>query len=80
MIADTHEELINMVNMIGVDVKWIQDEGKYSEHFDICLSKKDLAIKNGALEITAKNLVRRMLQKKPILTVANTLDGIGLLQ
>jgi len=48
MIADTDEELYKMIDKIGVQKKW-----KHNDHYDICLSKKKLAIKNGAIEITA---------------------------
>lgn len=64
MIADTTEELLQMVDKIGVQRKWIQDAGKYSEHFDISLDKKKLAIANGAQEITMMEL-GRMLSKRP---------------
>lgn len=64
MIADSKEELLNMVDKIGVKRKWIQHEGKWSEHFDICLSKKKLAIKNGAIEITARELVQKQIDKR----------------
>lgn len=57
MIADTKEELLSMVDKIGVARKWIQDEGEWSEHFDICLSKKKKAIEFGAKAITARELV-----------------------
>lgn len=51
MMADTREELLAMVDKIGVDRKWIQDFGTPREHFDICLSKRKLAIKYGAKEV-----------------------------
>ena len=51
MVADTNAELIEMVEKIGVDKKWIQYPGTYNEHFDISLGKKKLAIANGAKEI-----------------------------
>lgn len=51
MIADTTEELLSMVDKIGVQKKWIQKQGTANEHFDISLAKKKLAIENGALEI-----------------------------
>jgi len=57
MIADTRKELLDMAFKIGVDLKWIQYPGTEHEHFDICLSKKQLAIQNGAKEITARELV-----------------------
>lgn len=49
MIADTDEELRLMAAKIGVAAKWHQ-----GNHFDICLSKRALAIANGAVEITFK--------------------------
>lgn len=58
MIADTQEELLAMVDKIGVNRKWIQDKGTYREHFDICLGKKKLAIKNGAIEVNMRELVK----------------------
>lgn len=52
MIADTKVELLVMASRIGVNPKWIQKEGTYKEHFDIALSKRALAVKLGAVEIT----------------------------
>lgn len=63
MIADSTEELLQMVDKIGVARKWIQYLGTQHEHFDICISKKKLAIKNGAIEITARELVTKQKQK-----------------
>ena len=57
MIADTTEELLEMVDKIGVQRKWIQEPGTKHEHFDICLSKKKLALSFGAIEINWKELV-----------------------
>lgn len=51
LIADTTNELLEMVDKIGVQRKWVQHEGTYNEHFDICLSKKQKAIEFGAKEI-----------------------------
>ncbi len=51
MIADTTEELLAMVNKIDVKRKWIQHAGMINEHFDICFSKRVLAVKAGAKEI-----------------------------
>lgn len=63
MIADTKDELLSMVDRIGVQRKWIQKEGTKYEHFDFCLSKRKLAVANGAIELSAKDLVRRMRAK-----------------
>lgn len=51
MFADTHEELVEMVDKIKINRKWIQYEGTYKEHFDICKAKKKLAVENGAKEV-----------------------------
>jgi hypothetical protein len=56
LVADSHEELLAMATTIGVDHKWIQKAGTAREHFDIALSKRALAVKAGAKEITWKQL------------------------
>lgn len=58
MIADTDEELHDMADKIGVSRKWWQDpKEKWGSHYDIALSKKALAIENGAVQITWRELV-----------------------
>lgn len=64
MIADSKKELLEMAVKIGVNVKWIQKEGTKQEHFDICFSKRALAIKNGAQEITWRQLGEAILHRK----------------
>jgi hypothetical protein len=54
MMASTSEELLAMADKIGVARKWIQKPGTIYEHFDICQSKRTLAIKHGAKEITMR--------------------------
>lgn len=56
MIASTTEELLEMVDKIGIQRKWIQYPGTYNEHFDICLGKKKLAISFGAIEVGFREL------------------------
>jgi hypothetical protein len=56
LVADTKEELLQMVDNIGVQRKWIQKEDTPFEHFDICMSKRTLAIKHGAIEISYREL------------------------
>ena len=52
LAADTREELFAMVDLIGVDRCWIQEEGTEGEHFDIAMSKRRLAVEGGAVEVT----------------------------
>jgi uncharacterized protein YerC len=47
MIADTEAELHAMADRIGVARRWHQ-----GDHYDICLSKRALAVAAGAREIT----------------------------
>jgi hypothetical protein len=57
LVADTQEELLSMVDKIGVRRKWIQNPRTHKEHFDICSSKRILAVKAGAIEVTGAQLV-----------------------
>lgn len=56
MMADTPEELLAMVDRIGVQRKWIQHAGGPREHFDIALSKKALALAAGAVACTWREI------------------------
>ena len=52
MVADTEAELHAMADLIGVDRKWYQYPHKSRlPHYDIALSKRAIAIANGAVEI-----------------------------
>lgn len=73
MIADTTEELLQMVDKIGVQRKWIQFAGTYKEHFDICLNKRKLAVKLGAKEIDMIKLARMIKERGNELTFKNQL-------
>lgn len=67
MIADTQEELLGMADRIGVQRKWIQHKGQPKEHFDICLSKRKLAMRYGAQSITGRELAKLVLVKRTYL-------------
>lgn len=51
MLADTEEELHEMARKIGVSRTWYQ-----GDHYDIAISKRALAIKYGAKEITLREM------------------------
>jgi hypothetical protein len=55
MLADSMAELLEMADKIGVDRKWFQ--ALSHPHFDIALSKRALAVANGAIEVDRRNLV-----------------------
>jgi len=64
MIADTTEELLEMADKIGVQKKWIQDAGTYSEHFDVSKGCKKKAIEFGAKEIGFRDFARMCNERK----------------
>lgn len=63
MVADTVDELHDMASRIGVRSKWFQGE-KSIPHYDICKSKRVLAVKLGAIEITSRELVKRFRPRR----------------
>jgi hypothetical protein len=65
MIATDDDELHAMADRIGVARRWHQAPPAHSSHYDICQTKKALAIKAGAIPITWRqagcmNLRRRV--------------------
>lgn len=63
LIADTRQELLDMVDLIGVRRRWIQNFGTIKEHFDICKSNRAKAIEHGAIEVTQQKLIS-MIKKR----------------
>ena len=66
MLADTTDELLEMADKIGVARRWIQHAGTDREHFDIALSKRALAVRAGAKEISWRD-AGRMQQARRLL-------------
>jgi len=65
MVGDTHDELIAMADKIGVARRWLQCRGTYREHFDVCASKRALALRFGAIEISQMQLGRILIARRP---------------
>lgn len=59
MIADTEEELHAMADKIGVQRKWFQ-----GDHYDITKTKRALAVKAGAREITQRQLAALVWERR----------------
>jgi hypothetical protein len=59
LIADTDEELHIMAQKIGVARKWFQ-----GDHYDVCMSKRALAIKLGAKPIPLRELAKMATEKR----------------
>lgn len=68
MVAETTLELLAMADKIGVDRKWLQEGGTHREHFDICKSKRALAIEAGAVEVSMMQLGRMLRARNPRLS------------
>lgn len=49
MIADSTGELLVMAERLGLRPEWIQKAGTAYEHFDVCMSKRSVAIGLGAV-------------------------------
>ena len=59
MVADTEDELHAMADKIGVARRWYQ-----GDHYDIAMSKRTLALENGAKEISWRELGMMMREKR----------------
>jgi hypothetical protein len=57
MIADSEDELHAFANKIGVLRRWAQFPGTPRSHYDIIPTKRALALRMGAIEITSRQLV-----------------------
>jgi len=64
MLADTDDELHAMAAKIGVARKWHQKAGTPQSHYDICLTKRALAIAAGAKEIDRYGVVAIIKAKR----------------
>jgi hypothetical protein len=70
MLADTEAELLAMADLIGVARRWHQHPGTYKSHFDIALSKRALAVRLGAVEITWRRTGEMIRERRQALIAA----------
>ena len=66
MLAHSTAELLSMADVIGVQRRWIQFAGTPKEHFDICQSKRNLAIQSGAISISSREFVSLINEKRAL--------------
>lgn len=64
MVADSHDELMEMAERLGLKPQWIQNPGTRKEHFDIPEDKRVEAIRHGAVAVSMRDLVR-IIRLKP---------------
>ena len=64
MVADTDQELHAMADKIGVARRWHQKAGTPHSHYDICKSKRALAVAHGAMEVDRSGLAAVIKRKR----------------
>lgn len=57
MVADTLDELHAMADQLGLKRSWFQVSRGGMPHYDICQSKREQAIRFGAIEIDRRKMV-----------------------
>ena len=62
MMADTTAELLAMADALSL-TRWIQHCGTAREHYDVCMSKRKLALRLGAKPLTHE-VYRRLLRRE----------------
>jgi hypothetical protein len=68
MIADTHQELMDVALRLGCSFGWLQQQGTPQEHFDLAGGMRARAIHAGAVEVTREEmalLIRKKQQTGP---------------
>lgn len=59
MIADAEDELHAMAQRIGIARRWYQ-----GDHYDICKSKRALAVQHGAVVVTLRQLAVMHMRRR----------------
>lgn len=62
MIADTEAELHAMAERIGLKREWFQSRSH--PHYDVSLSKRTLALRHGAIEITVRQSAMMVMMRR----------------
>jgi hypothetical protein len=79
MLADTDDELHAMAARIGVARRWWQDPAKRgisTSHYDVCLTKRELAIRCGAVAITDRQAACMSARRKVTGALGSPTDAI----
>lgn len=81
MIADTDDELHAMAARIGVARRWWQSPEKTSgSHYDIALSKRAIAVKFGAVEITLRQCAAMNTRRRATGQLGQPADAVAWLR
>jgi hypothetical protein len=69
MLADSDEELHAMAEKIGLSRRWHQKPGTPHSHYDISLSKRVLAVANGAKQLGWRDIAMLIRRKREALSI-----------
>lgn len=64
LLADTNEELHSFACIIGLGRSWFQEGLGSLPHYDLSEDKRRLAIEQGALAVTNKQVIERIRRKR----------------
>lgn len=64
MIADSDEELHLFAERIGLRRRWVQTHRRFGLHYDLTASRRARAVEAGAVEVSARDLVRTLRARK----------------
>lgn len=64
LTADTIEELHSAAAAVGMKRAWFQDDGRQIPHYDLVGKRRILAVRNGAIEITRREMGERVMNHK----------------
>jgi len=63
LIADSIRELDGFARRLGLKREWFQ-QGKLLPHYDLCASKRKLALELGAIELSLHEIGRRIQEAR----------------
>lgn len=75
MVADTDDELHAMADKLGLARRWHQKPGTPHSHYDIAMSKREQAVRLGAIEIGKTKLVEIIRTKRAALSASRGAEG-----
>ena len=64
LLADTSEEIKQAEKLLGLPANSVQYLGTPKEHLDVSESKRVIAVKMGAIEVTSKYLILIIREKR----------------
>lgn len=76
VIADTPEELVAAAEAVGMKAAWLQNLPS-GVHFDACLEKRRLLVKNGAVQISARTAAAMNARRKATGSLGRPEDAVA---